>query len=134
MTRGWAAFDMSDDGRGGPHRHIATRGQAASTQGTRGVVSGVTPAFSWTRCQKSGPERGRWKARCQAVARKHGLCARETEVFMLLAKGRGIEHIQGRLCISGHTVKSHVYNIYRKMDINSRKELLDAVEDANACN
>lgn len=68
------------------------------------------------------------------MARKHGLCARETEVFMLLAKGRGIEHIQGRLCISGHTVKSHVYNIYRKMDINSRKELLDAVEDANACN
>lgn len=53
---------------------------------------------------------------------------------MLLAKGRGIEHIQGKLCISGHTVKSHVYNIYRKMDINSREELLDAVEDANACN
>lgn len=81
-----------------------------------------------------GPERGRWKARCQAVAREHGLSARETEVFMLLAKGRGIEHIQGKLCISGHTVKSHVYNIYRKMDIDSREELLDAVEDANACN
>ena len=73
-------------------------------------------------------EHGRWRARCEAVAREHGLSARETEVFMLLAKGRGIEHIQGKLCISGHTVKSHVYNIYRKMDINSREELLDAVE------
>lgn len=75
-------------------------------------------------------EHGRWKTCCETVAREHGLSARETEVFMLLAKGRGIEHIQGKLCISGHTVKSHVYNIYRKMDINSREELLDAVENA----
>lgn len=73
---------------------------------------------------------GHWKAACQGVARENGLSARETEVFMLLAKGRGIEHIQGKLCISGHTVKSHVYNIYRKMEINSREELLDVVENA----
>ena len=71
---------------------------------------------------------GRWKTRCHAVARNAGLSARETEVFMLLAKGRGAEHIQNKLCISGHTVKTHVYNIYRKMGINSREELLDAVE------
>ena len=71
---------------------------------------------------------GFWKARCERVARESGLSARETEVFMLLAKGRGIEHIQNKLCISGHTVKTHVYNIYRKMGINSREELLDAVE------
>ncbi len=77
----------------------------------------------------SVPEHGRWRTRCETVAREYGLSARETEVFMLLAKGRGIEHIQGKLCISGHTVKSHVYNIYRKMDINSREELLDAVEN-----
>lgn len=75
-------------------------------------------------------EQGHWKARCQTVAQTYGLSARETEVFMLLAKGRGIEHIQSKLCISSHTVKSHVYNIYRKMDINSREELLDAVENA----
>ena len=47
---------------------------------------------------------------------------------MLLAKGRGIEHIQNKLCISGHTVKTHTYNIYRKMGIGSREELLDAIE------
>ncbi len=69
-----------------------------------------------------------WQAHCERVAQDAGLSARETEVFMLLAKGRGIEHIQNKLCISGHTVKTHVYNIYRKMEINSREELLDAVE------
>lgn len=75
------------------------------------------------------PAMGHWKARCNSVAIANGLSARETEVFMLLAKGRGIEHIQNKLCISGHTVKTHVYNIYRKMGINSREELLDAIED-----
>lgn len=77
------------------------------------------------------PGPGRWKKRCETVARRYGLSARETEVFMLLAKGRGIEHIQGKLCISGHTVKTHIYNIYRKMGIGSREELLDAVEEAD---
>lgn len=75
-------------------------------------------------------ERGRWKASCNAVAQRAGLSARETEVFMLLAKGRGTEHIQNKLGISGHTVKTHTYNIYHKMGIGSREELLDAVEAA----
>lgn len=78
------------------------------------------------------PEQGHWHARCESVARKAGLSARETEVFMLLAKGRGVEHIQNKLCISSHTVKTHVYNIYRKMGIGSREELLDAVEAQTA--
>ena len=51
---------------------------------------------------------------------------------MLRAKGRGVEHIHNKLSISGHTVRTHVYNIYRKMGINSREELLDAVEQEQA--
>lgn len=82
--------------------------------------------------QGEHPEQGRWRTRCAAVAQEAGLSARETEVFYLLAKGRGIEHIQNKLCISSHTVKSHTYNIYRKMGINSREELLDAIEAAPA--
>lgn len=72
--------------------------------------------------------KGRWRSSCESVAEAAGLSARETEVFMLLAKGRGIEHIQNKLCISSHTVKTHTYNIYRKMGIGSREELLDAIE------
>lgn len=73
-------------------------------------------------------EQSHWKVRCATVARNAGLSPRETEVFFLLAKGRNIEHIQNKLCISVHTVKTHVYNIYQKMDISSREELLDAVD------
>ena len=75
-------------------------------------------------------EFGRWKTSCALVVERAGLSNRETEVFMLLAKGRGTEHIQNKLGISGHTVKTHTYNIYHKMGIGSREELLDAVENA----
>ena len=78
--------------------------------------------------EEAEPQPGRWHQRCERVAQEAGLSARETEVFMLLAKGRGVEHIQNKLYISGHTVKTHTYNIYRKMGINSREELLDAIE------
>lgn len=75
-------------------------------------------------------ESGHWKACCAIVAQNAGLSPRETEVFFLLAKGRSIDHIQNKLCISVHTVKTHVYNIYQKMGISSREELLDAVDAA----
>lgn len=75
-------------------------------------------------------EFGRWKTSCALVAERAGLSNRETEVFILLAKGRGTEHIQNKLGISGHTVKTHTYNIYHKMGIGSREELLNAVENA----
>ncbi|WP_180326758.1 helix-turn-helix transcriptional regulator [Raoultibacter phocaeensis] len=73
-------------------------------------------------------EQGHWKASCTALAERYGLSPRETEVFFYLAKGRGIEHIQNQLYISSHTVKTHTYNIYRKMNIGSREELLDLIE------
>lgn len=81
--------------------------------------------------KESDHEQGRWKASCAIVAHNSKLTARETEVFFLMAKGRGIEHIQNKLCISGHTVKTHTYNIYKKMGIGSREELLDAIEAAD---
>lgn len=73
-------------------------------------------------------EHGRWKTRCANVAEQAKLSARETEVFMLLAKGRGTEHIQNKLGISSHTVKTHTYNVYKKLGVKNREELLDLVE------
>ena len=73
-------------------------------------------------------EHGRWKMRCTEVAEQAKLSARETEVFMLLAKGRGTEHIQNKLGISSHTVKTHTYNVYKKLGVKNREELLDLVE------
>lgn len=74
-------------------------------------------------------EKGHWRACCATLAERYALSPRETEVFYYLAKGRGIEHIQNKLYISSHTVKTHTYNIYRKMNVGSREELLDIIEE-----
>lgn len=70
-----------------------------------------------------------FEARCAAVAKLYQLSPRETEIIALLAKGRNAAYIQEALVISPHTVKSHIYNIYRKLDIHSQQKLMDFVED-----
>lgn len=78
---------------------------------------------------ESASERMSWKEKCAAVAERYDLSARESEVFNLLARGRGTTYIQEKLYISPHTVKSHVYKIYRKLGIKSREELITLVEE-----
>ena len=56
----------------------------------------------------------------------------ELSVLKLLSSGKTNQEIADKLCISIHTVKKHVSNIFKKLDINSRSEarkfknLLDA--------
>ena len=70
-----------------------------------------------------------FEARCNAVAEMYQLSPRETDVLRYLAKGRNAAYIQNKLTISPHTVKSHIYSIYRKTDIHSQQSLMDFVED-----
>lgn len=65
----------------------------------------------------------------EELARSSRLTERETEVFLLLARGRNAKAIQERLVISESTVKTHIYNIYRKLGINTQQALLDLVEE-----
>jgi DNA-binding CsgD family transcriptional regulator len=69
-----------------------------------------------------------WGKACEIIAKRSKLTPRETEVFMLLAKGRNSRVIERELSISSHTVKSHNYNIYRKLGVESQQELIDAIE------
>lgn len=66
--------------------------------------------------------------RLEDFARAQGLSQRETEVFLLLAQGRGEAHISSELSISPNTVKYHRQNIYQKLSCSSREELLDLVQ------
>ena len=70
-----------------------------------------------------------FEARCAAVAKLYQLSPRESEILVFLAKGRNAAYIQEELVISPHTVKSHIYNIYRKLDIHSQQKLMDFVEE-----
>ncbi len=59
---------------------------------------------------------------------RYALTPREIEVFELLSRGRNAEFIQKALVISNHTVKTHIYNIYKKMDVHSLQDLLDILD------
>lgn len=72
---------------------------------------------------------GFFKKRCELVAEQYGLTPREEEVFLLLAKGRNAEYIAEQLVVSAATAKSHIYHIYRKLDISSQQHLMNIVED-----
>lgn len=69
-----------------------------------------------------------FEKRCEAVAKMFQLSPRESDILLFLAKGRNTSYIQNKLCISPHTVKSHIYSIYRKVDIHSQQKLMDFVE------
>jgi DNA-binding CsgD family transcriptional regulator len=70
--------------------------------------------------------------KCEQVAMRYGLSARQREVLVLLAKGRNAEYIEKKFVISNHTAKAHIYNIYKKLGIHSQQDLIDLVEHAGA--
>ena len=70
------------------------------------------------------------EARCRRVAHDHGLAARETEVLLLLARGRSIPYIAETLYLTENTAKTYRQRIYAKLGVHSKQELLDLVEKA----
>lgn len=67
--------------------------------------------------------------RCAAIAERHGLTAREQDVFCLLARGRNLPFIQQELHLAEGTVRTHVNHIYQKLDIHSRQELISLLAE-----
>lgn len=67
--------------------------------------------------------------RCRDAAAAFGLTERETEIFMLLARGRDVGYIEKTLFISRNTVNTHRKNLYRKLGIHTQQELLSLIED-----
>ena len=65
--------------------------------------------------------------RCSVLAARYGLTKRESEVLGLLARGRNVPGAADDLCVSKSTVRSHVLQIYRKVGVNSRQELLGVI-------
>lgn len=71
---------------------------------------------------------GFWKQRCIDFAHYVGLTPRQEEVLILLAKGYSTGSIEKQLVVSNHTVKAHIYSIYRKADVHTRQELIEHIE------
>ncbi|MDT8398775.1 MAG: response regulator transcription factor [Pseudomonadales bacterium] len=52
------------------------------------------------------------------------LTEREFQIFLLLAKGRGVNEIAGELGISAKTVSTHKFRLMQKMNLDSLSELV----------
>ncbi|XKH60201.1 response regulator transcription factor [Halomonas sediminis] len=54
-----------------------------------------------------------------------GLTNREMEIISLLSSGASNQQIADKLFVSEHTVKSHLYNIFRKINVHNRIQALN---------
>lgn len=84
---------------------------------------------------ESGPKtekRGRFSRAIEAVSQKYALSARESEVLRCLAMGYGSDRIADTMQVKVNTVRAHTHNVYVKLDVHSREELMRLVDDAVA--
>lgn len=70
--------------------------------------------------------------RCAQLAAAHGLTAREQEILAYLAEGHSGAYISDVLFISPNTVRTHIHNIYRKLDVSSREDILRLTKPATS--
>ena len=68
-------------------------------------------------------------ARCKYIRQRFGLTERETDMVRLLAHGRSKTSISKELFISENTVKSYTRNVYSKLNIHSKQQLLDILDN-----
>lgn len=57
------------------------------------------------------------------------LTKREYEIILLISQGYSNKRIAEDLYLSKHTVKTHIQNIFKKMKVNSRTEILHKVKE-----
>lgn len=62
------------------------------------------------------------------IAEQHALTPRQVEVLEMLVKGRNASYIADSYFISKSTAKSHISNIYFKLNVHSQQELISFVE------
>lgn len=69
--------------------------------------------------------------KCRELGKAHKLTPREIEIAQYLCKGRSKGYIAETLFISENTVGSHSRNIYSKLGIHNKQELIDLIDYEN---
>jgi DNA-binding CsgD family transcriptional regulator len=73
---------------------------------------------------------GEWKHRCETMGKNYNLTRRETEILEYLVRGRSMNYIKEQFVVSLSTVKTHINNVYRKVGVHSREQLIDLFEQS----
>ena len=107
---------------------VATVGSAAIVQDSPMATS----AAHANRAQASSALLDAFQKTTNAIAEKAGLTERELDVMRLIAKGYSYQAIADELCISLSTVQGHTKNVYRKLGVHSKQEVISYVRDSTA--
>jgi DNA-binding CsgD family transcriptional regulator len=68
------------------------------------------------------------ESRCEELSTQGGLSKRESEIMLYIGRGYSPAYIAKKLFLSDSTVRSHVKNIYRKLGVHSRQDLLQLID------
>ena len=122
-----AGFPIGEEGLSAAGRSAGIAGGVGSAGGAGGAgnaaaASSADATGDWA----CGDEY--WKGPCRSLADEFGLTPRETEVLEQLAQGRDLAFMEEKFVISRNTVKMHVRNIYAKLGVHSKQEVIDLVE------
>lgn len=69
--------------------------------------------------------------RIDSICGRYKLTPREHEFIELIYKGKSNREIADMLFVSESTVKTHIYNIFRKMNVKNRVEVICIVNDTD---
>ena len=70
--------------------------------------------------------------RLDLVSHNHRLTEREREVLILAYQGMSNPEIATQLFISPHTVKRHMHNIFAKLNVSTRMEMIHIIQSETA--
>lgn len=69
------------------------------------------------------------KLRLEMLCKKNNLSDREIEIVKLIIRGKSNNDIKDTLFISLQTVKKHIYNIFNKLGVKSRYQLITMINN-----
>lgn len=64
---------------------------------------------------------------CQELAPRYGLTEREVQICALLAQGHTLDAVADRLGLSANTVRSYSKDLYRKLGVHKKQEVVELV-------
>ena len=77
-----------------------------------------------------GMTTGQFEARSIELTAEYRLTPRERDVALLLAHGRTASYIGSELALSTNTVRGYMQEVYAKLGVHSKQELIELVNDA----
>lgn len=113
---------------GAPHENITRRQMhiknlCITIQKKRAVLAGRLDELSIITLKEDSGKR-LFSPAPDELSSKYGFTRREAEVTLLVAKGYTNQEIADELYIGVTTVKSHIGNVFSKLSVNSRAELI----------